>query len=200
MSTSPFSLGTRILATGAGILTLFLVVGFVLPGTWSAERTEVLDAPPEVVFPLVDAPASWRTWTQWPDSGLVAEGPERGVGARLSWDNRELGQGSFEITEVIPLRTVRYRVQVEGGSMYTDGIFSLEPAGEGTLVRWREEGDFGWNPLMGYWARFMERAQGRELEKALDRLGALAVEQAQAPTRAPAQERAQEPHAPSADG
>jgi hypothetical protein len=52
----------------------------------------------------------------------------------------------------------------------------LSPEGPGTRIAWREEGDFGRNPLMGYWARFMERAQGTELEKALDRLDALAGE------------------------
>jgi len=127
-----------------------------------------------VVFPLVDAPGAWRRWTQWPDSGLVAEGPERGVGARLTWNDADLGDGSFEIVAVDPLRSVRYRVYVEGGSMHTDGTFLLEPEGAGTRVTWREEGDFGRNPLMGYWARLMSRAQGRELEKALVRLDELA--------------------------
>jgi hypothetical protein len=50
----------------------------------------------------------------------------------------------------------------------------LSAEGGGTRIRWREQGDFGANPLMGYWARFMERAQGAELEKALDRLGSVA--------------------------
>ena len=181
MSGSPFSLGTKILAAGASVLGLFLLGGFLLPGTWSAERATILKAPPEVVFPLVDAPSQWRRWTAWPDSGLVSEGPERGVGARLAWDDRGLGNGSFEIMEVEPLRLVRYHVQVQNGAMHTDGTFTLAPEGTGTRVTWREAGDFGWNPLMGYWARLMERAQGRELEKALLRLDEMAV----APPAAP---------------
>ncbi|HKJ01612.1 MAG TPA: SRPBCC family protein, partial [Longimicrobiales bacterium] len=167
MTPSPISPGTRILAGGALVLGLFLAVGFLLPGTWSAERTTTLHAPPETVFPLVDAPRAWRRWTAWPDSGLVAQGPDRGAGARLVWDDPELGDGSFEIVAVEPLRSVRYEVRVQGGGMHTDGTFLLEPEGAGTRVTWREEGDFGRNPLMGYWARFMARAQGRELEKAL---------------------------------
>lgn len=176
MSTSPFSLGTRILGAGAAVLVLFLAVGFALPRTWSAQRSAWVAEPPEQVFPLLDAPASWRAWTAWPDSGLVAEGPERGVGARLSWNDRDLGDGSFEIVESVPLERVRYRVQVQGGSMHTDGTLSLAPEEGGTRVTWREEGDFGWNPLMGYWARLMERVQGREMDKALARLGAMATE------------------------
>jgi hypothetical protein len=173
MSASPFSAGTKILAVGAGVLLLFLAVGVALPGTWSAERSAVLSAPPEAVLPMVDAPMAWRAWTEWPDSGLVAEGPERGAGARLVWNDRELGDGSFEIVEAGALEGVRYRVSVQGGSMHTDGTFLMAPEGGGTRVTWREEGDFGWNPLMGYWARLMERVQGVELEKALIRLDSL---------------------------
>ena len=174
MTASPISFGTRILAGGALLLGLFLAVGLLLPGTWSAERTATLHAAPQAVFPLVDAPRAWTRWTAWPDSGLVSQGPERGVGARLVWDDADLGDGSFEIVAVEPLRSVRYKVEVQGGSMRTDGTFLLEPEGAGTRVTWREEGDFGRNPLMGYWDRLMAQAQGRELEKALTRLDELA--------------------------
>lgn len=175
MSATPFSLGTRILGAGAAVLFLFLGIGLALPGTWSAERSALLSVPPSVVFPLLERPSAWRMWTAWPDSGLVATGPDRGVGAGLAWNDRELGDGSFEIVEALSPSRVRYRVEVQDGSMHTDGTFTLEPEGAGTRVTWREQGDFGWNPLMGYWARFMERAQGRELDKAMRRLEALAT-------------------------
>ena len=61
---------------------------------------------------------------------------------------------------------------MEGGSLRTDGRIDLVPVEGGTRVTWTEEGDFGWNPLMGYWALAMERVQGRELQKGLDRLEA----------------------------
>jgi hypothetical protein len=160
----------------ATVLGLFLVVGWLLPGTWSARRSTVLAAPPSAIFPWVDSPAGWQRWTPWPDSGVVREGPEHGVGAKLSWNDEELGDGSFEIVEARPDSLVRYRVVVQGGAMYTDGTMRLSAEGAGTRIDWEEAGDFGGNPLMGYWARFMERAQGAELEKALDRLGSLAEE------------------------
>ncbi len=170
----PFSIGTRILGGGAALLMLFLVVGYLLPGTWAADRSIEIHAPPERVFPLLDAPDAWRRWTQWPDTGIVAEGPDRGPGARLTWRDRELGEGSFEIVATESPRGVAYTVAVQGGSMRTTGTIRLESIPGGVLLHWREEGDFGWNPLMGYWARAMERAQGAELEKSLIRLKELA--------------------------
>jgi uncharacterized protein YndB with AHSA1/START domain len=171
---APFSIGTKVLGGGAALLVLFLLVGYLLPGTWAAERSIEIGAPPEGVFPLLDAPDAWRRWTQWPDTGIVAEGPARGPGSRLAWNDRELGEGSFEIVEAESPARLSYTVAVQGGSMRTTGTMRLEPIAGGVLVHWREEGDFGWNPLMGYWARAMERAQGTEMEKSLSRLKALA--------------------------
>jgi hypothetical protein len=175
MKRPAISPGSLVLASAAGLLTLFLVVGWILPGTWAAERSAVLDLPPDTLYPWVDSPGGWQRWTPWPDSGVVREGPERGVGARLAWDDEELGEGSFEIVEAVPDSLVRYRVVVQGGAMHTDGTLRLRSDGSGTRVEWREEGDFGKNPLMGYWARFMAHAQGAELEKALRRLGEVAA-------------------------
>lgn len=173
MSRSVISAGTKVLATGAFLLGGFLAVGFVLPHTWSAEASAVIGVPPEDVLPFLDDPQAWRRWSAWPDSGISAEGPVRGAGARLSWNDPELGEGTFEIVEVVPPTRVRYSVAVDGGRMRTEGSFDLQVAEGGTLVRWREEGDFGRNPLMGYWTLFMAKAQGQELEKALARLDEL---------------------------
>jgi hypothetical protein len=170
---SPFSIGTRVLGGGAALLILFLVVGFLLPGTWSAGGSVQIDAPPEAVFPWLDSPRAWTRWTPWPDTGLVVAGPPHGVGSVISWDNADLGDGRFEIVEADSLRTVRYRVEVQKRTMRTDGTLHVEPRDGGTFVRWREQGDFGHNPLMGYWARFMDKAQSAELAKDLGRLKGL---------------------------
>ncbi|MEJ2204242.1 MAG: SRPBCC family protein [Gemmatimonadota bacterium] len=175
---APFSIGTRILGGGAAVLLLFLAVGFLLPGTWSAERSAVMSVPPSAIFPLLDSPEGWRRWTPWPDSGLVAAGPARGPGSRMEWSSRDLGDGFFEIVDIRDDVSVTYHVEVQGGAMRTEGRIDLEEVPEGTRVTWLEEGDFGPNPLMGYWARFMDGAQEAEMEKGLVRLEKAAGEEA----------------------
>lgn len=170
---SPFSLGTKILGGAAGLLLLFMAVGYLLPARWEATAEAHIAAAPSELFPYVSTPEGWQSWTPWPDSGLVRGGPAQGPGARLTWENRELGSGVFTIEEVEPPGRVAYTVAVEGGSMRTSGTVTLEPEGSGTLVTWREAGDLGSNPLMGYWARAMGRAQSTELAKGLDRLRTL---------------------------
>lgn len=164
----------RILAAFAALLALFLGVGFALPGRWTVERSALVDAPPGRVFPWIDAPSAWRAWTPWPDTDLRAEGPERGAGAKVRWDDETWGEGAFTVTGSEPPRRVDYEVRVQEGSMVTRGRIVLEPAGGGTRVTWREWGDFGWNPLLGYAALNMDRMQGAELEKGLARLDSVA--------------------------
>lgn len=170
---SPISIGARILGTGAALLMLFLLVGFLLSGRWEADRTMVISAERTRIFPLLESPEAWKRWTPWPDSGLVTSGPTSGPGARMSWDDPNLGDGVFEIVQTEAPRLVRYRVSVQDGTMRTDGSLRLEPESGGTRISWVERGDFGRNPLMGYWALAMHRAQGRELEKSLVKLAEL---------------------------
>lgn len=178
MNPSPFSIGTRILGGAALLLTGVLVVGFLLPADWEAEASAVFEAAPPDVFVWLDAPEGWRAWTAWPDSGLVRTGPERGRGAAIHWDDRELGSGSFEIIEAVPDQSVRYRVEVSDGAMHTEGTIRLLPEGTGVRVSWHETGDLGRNPLMGFWAFFMDRAQTTELERSLGRLGEIVSDRA----------------------
>ena len=61
--------------------------------------------------------------------------------------------------------------------MTTSGIITLQAIGSATIASWREEGDLGRNPLMGYWALSMESAQSAEMAKNLETLGRLVTEE-----------------------
>jgi uncharacterized protein YndB with AHSA1/START domain len=164
-----------ILGGGAVLLVSFLLVGYLLPNDWDAEASRHVAAPPEVVFELLDSPEGWQRWTPWPESGVARSGPQSGTGATLSWDDPEVGSGSFTIGEVAELTRVAYTVVIDEGAMHAEGSVQVAPEEGGSRVTWRERGDLGWNPLMGYWALSMSRAQADELLKGLDRLEAAAA-------------------------
>lgn len=171
---APGTLAIVVLGGGALLLIVFLAIGYLLPARWEASASTTLAAQPADVFAYLDAPGGWRRWTPWPDSGLVAEGPRRGPGAAMRWTDPELGSGVFRITETEAPVLVRYRVEVRGGRMVTEGSVRLTPAPDGaTVVQWSERSDFGRNPLMGYMARFLPRGQRAEMEKDLARLRTL---------------------------
>lgn len=185
MSRSIFGPGTIVLGGGAVLLTVVMVIGFFLPTEWAASAEIRIDASAEALMPYLDSPEGWAEWTAWPDSGLTRSGPERGAGAAIAWDDRELGAGSFTISEVRD-DGVRYAVVVDGAAntvMTTNGTLELERLGTSTLVRWTETGDLGRNPIMGFWGLSMERAQSTELRKSLDQLAALVVSSGSEPSR-----------------
>ena len=151
----------------------FLAIGVILPGKWEAERSIHIGATAAEVFVRVDSLVMWDEWTIWGDVPSTLEGPGRGTGAVRVWDDPAYGSGRFTIVESLPGRSLRYRVIVEGGAMTILGSFVFAPDDEGTNVTWREEGDFGRNPLLGYVARTMDESQGDELERSLQRLRSL---------------------------
>lgn len=178
MKPSPFSAGTKILGGAAVLSGLFLLVGWLLPADWEAEASTLVAAPAEHVYAYLDSPEGWREWTVWPDSGVTRSGPERGVGASFSWSHPELGSGSFTLVGATPPRRVEYAVEVHGAGgdpLRTEGVISLAAEEGGVRVTWREQGDLGDNPIMGYWALSMGRAQSEELQKNLDRLATVAA-------------------------
>lgn len=164
---------------GLGVLIL-LAIGAFLPGEWAAERSAWIAAPPEAIYPYVESADAWARWTPSPESGVEVFGPERGEGSGRRWDDPGYGQGEFTISHTDPPHEVSYSVEVEGGSIRIEGRIRLEPADDGTHVTWREEGDFGWNPLLGYLAGRMGDLQGAQLEASLDRLEDLVAEDGKA--------------------
>jgi hypothetical protein len=175
----PFGPGTIVLGGGSLLLAIGLLIGFLLPGTWEAQASMAIQATPVELQSYLDSPEGWQEWTTWPDSGLVRSGPDRGAGAKISWNDDELGSGSLTIGGVMEGRSVEYSVEVEGAGgaiMRTHGVVTLTPTAQGVDVVWHEDGDLGRNPLMGFWALSMERAQSTEMAKGLDRLSSLATD------------------------
>ena len=161
---------------GAVALVLLTVVGIglALPGTWAAHSEITLDASPSEVFAYLDSVEGWASWAPLSAVEGTRSGPARGPGASLRWDDAEWGQGEWVLTESEPDRRVAYEVQVEDGALVTRGQVVLTPTPEGgTLLAWRESGDFGWNPVLAYMALGMERLQGNEMAKGLTALKSL---------------------------
>ena len=154
------------------LLVAFMAVGFWLPGTWSAEASIEIPTAPDSVYPVLADLARWDEWTPWGDVESILSDPSKGPGAQRSWDDDLYGAGSVIITDGRPPEFVRYRVRI-GERAEIVGELELRASSSGSVVTWREEGDFGRNPLMGYVARTMSDSQGSQLSESLGKLRAL---------------------------
>ena len=112
---------------GTALVTLMLI-GLVLPGTWSAEASIQIEASPTEVFPFLNDLSRWDTWTNWGDLDSELSDPSGGAGASRSWDDPNFGSGRVTITNSGPPTFVRYEVEIEGGAS-VGGELSIEALG-----------------------------------------------------------------------
>ena len=91
----------------------------------------------------------------------------------MEWDDPRYGKGRFRILRSLPEEGIDYEVLIEGGALTISGTIKIRPEAGGTRLEWREAGDFGWNPLLGYSARRMGSTQGTAMMASLEKLRAL---------------------------
>ncbi len=168
----------RILVLGTGLFVLVVVlVGFFMPGSWTAERSRTLRAPPEQVHAVLQDLRTWGAWSHWttqrdPSAVFTFDGPAEGAGARMSFEGQILAFGSVTIVKAEPARGVEYEIRFRGVDEVTRGSIALEPDGAGTRVVWREGGELGRNPMMRMFSPLMSAKLGQDFAGGLERLEA----------------------------
>jgi carbon monoxide dehydrogenase subunit G len=165
---------TRVLIGIVVLVVALVAVGFVLPRHGHVERSIEIKAPQAQVFDMLNSFKRFNEFSPWaeldPALQYTYEGPDQGVGARMSWSSakEDVGSGSNEIVESVSPNLVRTRVLFEG--MPSEASFRLEPAGEDTRVTWSFDADFGANPAMRYFGLMLDGFVGPDYEKGLAKL------------------------------
>jgi len=175
------------------IVALVAIVGAFLSPKSHMERSIVVNAQPAAVFQQINSFKNFSKWSPWmekdPNTKTTIEGPESGVGAKMSWESKELGNGSqwiIESEENKHLKTGMSFTDFDG--TYTSDI-NLEPAEGGTKVTWTYDGDVSGtgmaSSIMGkIMGQFMDGMLGPDYEKGLSNLKTLAESQPQNPAPA----------------
>lgn len=132
----------KILIGLAVLVVVILAAAMLKSPAYRVERSVVIDAPAEKIFPYFNNPERFNEWNPWvkmdPAAKHTYSGPESGVGAVASWDGEKVGKGSAAITESRPNERIVERMDwlepMEGVSTVE---FTFQPAGEGkTKVTW----------------------------------------------------------------
>jgi len=141
----------KILLGILGVIVVFIIVGFFLPGTIQVSRSIVVHAPPQASFDEVNNLERWPNWSYWStlDTAMkVTYGtPTSGTGAWYSWEGPDVGKGKFTITESIPHSSVKGDLDfMEQGT--AQAWYTFEPQGDDTNVTMGFSSEFGYNPFM----------------------------------------------------
>ena len=135
------------------IIVLALVVIVVLLGligadSYRVERSTVITASPEQIYPYVSNLSSQQEWGPWMDEDKNAinslEGTDGAVGAIWKWEGDTVGKGIQEIVALTPNSKVDTKLTfITPFESTANNSFSLEPMAEGTKVTWAMEGKNG---------------------------------------------------------
>ncbi|TDU32860.1 polyketide cyclase/dehydrase/lipid transport protein [Panacagrimonas perspica] len=150
------------------------------PDTFRVERSISIKAPPEKIFPLIDDLQAWTTWSPYekkdPAMQRTFGSITQGRGATYAWNgNKEVGQGSMEITESTASSRVAMNLNfIAPFEAHNQVEFTLIPAGDSTTVTWAL---FGPSPfiskLMGL-VFDMDKMVGTDFEAGLASLKGIA--------------------------
>jgi len=147
------------------LVVIFVVIGFLLPRQRHVERSIIVDTPPSVVFSQVNGFRDFNDWSPWvavmPDAQYAFEGPDFGVGSKMSWTATEPRPETGSQTIVASTPYERVDIELDfGGQGIAQAQYLLQPDGDGTQLTWTFDTDFGLNILGRYWGLLLERQLG----------------------------------------
>ncbi len=158
-----------------GLVLLLVVIGVLLPRTVRVERSIVVQASPEQIWPYINGYAQFNEWSPWaardPDATYTITGPASGVGARMEWqsENPNVGSGSQEVTVSNPYSHMEVALDF-GDQGRGISFFDLTPTDGGTEVTWGFDTDFGWDLIGRYFGLVFDSLLGPDYEAGLQNL------------------------------
>jgi hypothetical protein len=151
------------------------LLGFIAtrPNSFRVERSILIAAPADRIFPLIDDFHEWPKWSPYegmdPDMKRSYGGAGHGVGATYAWDgNARAGQGRMEILESAPHSLVRIKLDFSKPfEAHNTAEFAIRPDGTGALVTWAMYGPQAFMTKAMGLVMSMDRLVGGEFEKGL---------------------------------
>jgi len=166
---------TRILIVLVAIAVLLAIIGLFLPSSAHVERSITIDAPQSTVFALINGFRGFNQWSPWfdrdPEAQYTYEGPDFGVGAKMSWtsEQSDVGSGSQEIVASEPYGAVRMTLDF-GEQGTARSFFELTSEADGTGVTWGFDTEFGLNLISRYFGLAFDSLLGPDYETGLANL------------------------------
>ena len=127
------------------LLAIFIAIMFIAPKQLKLDVTETIDAPPNLVFNLVNDLEQWQNWSPWAelDPNAVNNYTEKtyGEGAKWSWKgNDEVGEGSQTIEESVKGESIKMALEFSGWEGISYANWKFEKDGNKTKVNWGFDG------------------------------------------------------------
>ena len=102
------------------IIALLVVVAYLLPKSYHVERNTLITTDQKTVYDMVcdfEKRDLWAPWSYESDTTAVIENIGNcEPGAVQRWDGEEIGKGEMKLTELVPLKMLKWEMGFEGFS------------------------------------------------------------------------------------
>jgi hypothetical protein len=158
------------------MIGLALGIGFALPGTFHVERTLVIDAAPDKVFPWVNDLTKWPKWDPWtradPDIKHQYSGTQ-GVGHTQNWKGPRSGVGQLKVVTSTHPKEIRVELRTDKITATRLLTFTLKDLGKKTKLTWSIDGENNMKPIGNWFGLGMNKYLGPMYEQGLSNIKAL---------------------------
>lgn len=161
---------------------LLLAVAVVLilatrkPDVFSVQRSAVIDAPAERIFPLINDLRAHERWSPFdkpdPATRKTYTGAASGTGSVYAWDGSgQAGSGRIAITESTAHSRILMQLDMLKPFKASNAVrFDLEPVDGGTQVTWSMHGNTPYLAKIAHVFMDMDRVVGGQFETGLANL------------------------------
>ena len=167
----------KLIISIAALILLLVIIGLALPRHARVTASIDIDARPATVFALVNDFHRARLWLPSletdPNARIVYAGPDRGVGATLTWDGLVLGTGTQTIVASRPYEHIDTAIN-PGEPGAAKSWFDFVDTGTSTVVNWTFEADYGYNLVGRYAALLLTGVIRKDYEHGLRNLAGIA--------------------------
>jgi ribosome-associated toxin RatA of RatAB toxin-antitoxin module len=157
----------------AVVIVLVLIIGFISPSTAHVERSIIIQASPEKIFPIISDLESFQKISPWyemePDVKMTYGEKKSGVGAVYSWSGKKTGEGSMTISVSEENKKVVTDLDFKGQGK-AKAYWTLTPTEDGTKTVWGFDSEPTINPISRIFNNFMNSMIGKDFERGLSKL------------------------------
>ena len=116
------------------------------PDKTHVERSIVMNASAQDVFPLINDFDAWEKWNPWkaldPGQKVTLSENHVGVGAWSAWEGEKVGKGKQTITGSVPDEKITQKLEFQEPMQSVAQVaFTLQAEGEATKVTWSYDAD-----------------------------------------------------------
>lgn len=148
--------------------------GIFLQPAYSVEKSIVIRSSPDSIYSRLINLRKWPLWSAWntrkdPSLKFSYQGAESGVGSIQEWEGESLGKGALEIMEAKNRQVIACNLKLEE-DFISRSTMTLEPEKGATKIRWKMQGDVGYNIPQRYFILFIGNLIGPDMEEGLKNL------------------------------